>query len=71
MTTKDEADVLKLTGWVRNCPDGSLEVFAQGPDEDLEKIEAWCAQGPPDAVIENIEVEDVPEQKLDRFEIRI
>ncbi|HOX00484.1 MAG TPA: acylphosphatase, partial [Deltaproteobacteria bacterium] len=29
--TRDEADRLGVSGWVRNAPDGSVEAFVQGP----------------------------------------
>ena len=32
---------LGLTGWVRNLPDGSVEVQAQGERESLEKMADW------------------------------
>ena len=32
---------LGLTGWVRNLPDGSVEVQAQGERESLEKMAVW------------------------------
>ena len=38
---------LGLTGWVRNLPDGSVEVQAQGERESLEKMAVWLRRGPP------------------------
>jgi acylphosphatase len=44
-----EAQRLDLKGWVRNCPDGSVEAAAEGPRERLEKLISWCWKGPPGA----------------------
>ena len=33
---------LDLTGWVRNCPDGSVEVLAEGRRDVLEQLLDWC-----------------------------
>ncbi len=38
---------LGLCGWVRNCPDGSVEAVAEGAQDDLRAFLAWCRQGPP------------------------
>jgi acylphosphatase len=29
------ANRYKITGFVRNCPDGTVEMFAQGPADDI------------------------------------
>ena len=42
-----EAERLGLTGWVRNCPDGTVEAVAEGEERDLVSFRAWCAKGPP------------------------
>jgi len=47
----DEADARSLEGWVRNCPDGSVELIAEGERAMLEELERWCRQGPPGAVV--------------------
>jgi acylphosphatase len=44
-----EAQALGLTGWVRNCADGSVEAVAEGPRDRLEQLIAWCWKGPPGA----------------------
>lgn len=48
-STREQARALALTGWVRNRPDGSVEALAEGPRDALERLIAWCEQGPPAA----------------------
>ena len=44
--TMRHARSLGLTGWVRNLGDGSVEVWAEGPDEGLKALEALLKDGP-------------------------
>jgi acylphosphatase len=44
--TQQEANKLGLTGFVRNLSDGRIEIDAQGNDESIEKLLAWCQEGP-------------------------
>ena len=55
-STVEEARRLGLTGWVRNLPDGRVEIVAEGPREALEKLVAWCHEGPPLAVVDEVKV---------------
>jgi acylphosphatase len=54
-STLQEAQKLGLTGWVRNLPDGRVEIVAEGPKEALEKLISWCHHGPPHAVVTKVE----------------
>ena len=45
----DEARRLGVVGWVRNRADGSVELEAEGPDERVAALLAWCEHGPPAA----------------------
>lgn len=45
--THDAALDLGLTGWVRNLPDGSVELEAQGPPEVVAAFLTRVEQGPP------------------------
>ena len=47
--TAREAGRLRLRGWVRNLPDGTVEVKAAGDVESLDALERWLGQGPPSA----------------------
>lgn len=37
-TARRFAERLKLVGYVRNLPDGSVELLAQGPEKDLKLL---------------------------------
>ena len=70
-SAKDEAVRLALLGWVRNTPDGSVEVFAEGPKDKVEALIRWCQSGPPLAKVSEVEVEwTEPTGRFNRFEVR-
>ena len=52
-----EARRLGLAGWVRNLPDGAVELAAEGPSEALDALIAWCWKGPPLARVDDIKIE--------------
>lgn len=45
------AQALDVTGWVRNRDDDSVEAMVQGAEEDVERVIAWCHNGPPGAYV--------------------
>lgn len=51
------AERLGLVGFVKNCPNGCVEVLAQGDEESLKKLRDWCKVGPPLARVERVEEE--------------
>jgi len=55
-STRREATRLGVTGWVRNCPDGSVEALICGDDARLAIMRAWLAHGPPTARVDGIEI---------------
>ena len=70
-STKDQADALGLNGWVRNLPDGSVEIRAEGLKENLKEFINWCHKGPPNAVVSNIELEYLqPTGEFSTFNIK-
>lgn len=44
--TQQQAQSLGLTGWVRNQPDTSVRMVAEGPRSQLDLFIAWTAHGP-------------------------
>ncbi|HEY8377003.1 MAG TPA: acylphosphatase [Nannocystis sp.] len=55
-STQAQAQALGLRGWVRNLPDGRVELRAQGPRARVEQLIAWCRQGPPAARVTDVDV---------------
>ncbi|MCP4665645.1 MAG: acylphosphatase [Deltaproteobacteria bacterium] len=53
-STRREALSLGIFGWVRNRPDGTVEVLAEGPEENVKKLVSWCHQGPPAAEVTRV-----------------
>ncbi|MEW6299516.1 MAG: acylphosphatase [Thermodesulfobacteriota bacterium] len=56
-SARDRARQLGLKGWVRNCPDGRVELVAEGEEERLVRLLTWCHGGPPGAVVTDLEVQ--------------
>jgi acylphosphatase len=48
----------KLTGWVRNLDDGRVEAVFQGGSDAVDRLVAWCHDGPPSAVVTRVVVEE-------------
>ncbi len=70
-STRRQAARLGVTGWVRNLPDGSVEVVAEGPADKVDKLVQWCHEGPPAARVDQvIEDEEAWRGEFDSFEIR-
>jgi acylphosphatase len=55
-SAEDEATALGLTGWVRNCRDGTVELVAEGEESRIERLVAWCHQGPQGALVTDVDV---------------
>ena len=58
----------QMLGTVRNLPDGTVEAEASGPQEIVEKLIAWCRQGPPSASVTGVEVEWIEDAEADPTE---
>ncbi|MBI6546899.1 MAG: acylphosphatase [Cyanobacteria bacterium NC_groundwater_1444_Ag_S-0.65um_54_12] len=61
----------QLCGWVRNLPDGRVEVLAQGPEESLKRLLAWLHEGPPLAHVEQVDASwELASKDLSDFQVR-
>ena len=55
------AEQLKVTGWVRNCADGTVEAIAQGDAFEVGRLIEWAQRGPDAARVEKVDIESVRE----------
>ena len=53
----EEARALGLRGWVKNLPNGDVEIVAEGPRRELKILAAWANQGPRLARVTGVEEE--------------
>lgn len=68
--TLQEAGKIGITGSVRNRIDGSVEVIAQGNEEQISIIRAWLLNGPKTAKVEKVIENNYYEDKIfDEFSI--
>lgn len=69
--TQRQAHQLKLSGWVRNNPDGTVEAIFQGSESSVSSMLEWLRQGSPMSKVDNINSREVPsEDDYATFEIR-
>lgn len=54
-STKEQADLLNLKGYVKNMHDRTVAIAAEGEEENLKKLIAWAKLGPPSAHVDKIE----------------
>lgn len=67
-----EANLLKLSGWVRNRLDGSVEAMVAGDTQALQALIDWAWRGPASAQVRNVALVDVDDALVmdGKFELR-
>lgn len=69
-TTRRRAVSAGVSGWVRNRPDGTVEAVFEGEPAAVERLVAFCREGPRSARVERVEVEPEEPEGLPGFRIR-
>ena len=65
-----QARALGISGWIRNCPDGSVEAHLDGEEDCVARMVQRMSRGPANAQIDEISVEDAAPENVGRFELR-
>ena len=68
--TKRMARVYGLKGFVKNLPDGSVLIEAEGEEEQLRNFILWCKKGPAHARVDEVFTEEGEIRFYDFFDIR-
>jgi acylphosphatase len=69
--SKRQADELRVTGWVRNCPDGRVDLHIEGDQSAVDQLIERLYRGPPSARVEDIHLWDVELFDYEDFEVRL
>lgn len=67
--TAERARSADLAGWVRNLPDGRVEAVFEGSADEVDRLVAWCRQGPEGARVADVQVRSEESEGLRGFEI--
>lgn len=68
--TQLQAKDFGVAGWVRNCPDGSVEAHLAGEEAAVLQLIDRLHDGPPSAVVSRVDVTEREPEAVDRFEVR-
>lgn len=55
--TLQKATALKVSGWVRNLPNGDVQGCFEGDEKDVRELIDWCREGPRLAEVDQVLVE--------------
>jgi len=69
-TTREQAMLYGVTGWVRNLPDGRVEVMASGEEKQVRQLQKWLKSGPETAHVMKLECEEAEYLDYGRFSVR-
>jgi acylphosphatase len=68
-STQEKATQLGIKGTVKNCDDDSVEIIATGTKDQIDKLVAWCREGPPKANVINVTTQELSLQQFYNFSI--
>lgn len=69
-STQREAERLRLSGWVRNLPDGRVEAVFEGPEAAVMQAVEWSRRGPDRALVTSLEETREAPEGLSGFRVR-
>lgn len=65
-----QATAHEVSGWVENCADGTVLAVFEGSSPAVANMIAWCREGPPQALVTDIEIIDESPEQLRGFRVR-
>lgn len=68
--TRKIANELNISGFVKNMYDGSVYIHAHGTEHEIEMFINWCRQGPRLAIVDSLELKEIPENDFDGFTVK-
>jgi acylphosphatase len=69
-TARRQAGSRGVSGWVRNCRDGTVEAVFEGDPDAVESMVRFSREGPRGAQVEHVDVSEEEPEGLSGFEVR-
>lgn len=70
-SAKSMARSLKISGFVKNLPDDSVYIEAEGDEQSLKDFVRWCHIGPERAIIEKVDLKEGEIKNYQGFDTRL
>ena len=67
-STRSAAASRGVAGWVRNCPEGTVQAWFEGAEDAVGSMVGWCRAGPSRAAVESVDFDNVEPEGLSGFE---
>ena len=68
--TEEQAERLRVNGWIVNCPDGSVEAHLEGEEGAVNWLIDLIGEGPPSARVAKVQVREAEVEGSTKFEVR-
>ena len=68
--TREQARQLGVSGWVRNCADGSVEAWVEGEEAPVRDLIERMCHGPASAQVDDVSAMEVQPQGTTGFAVR-
>ena len=69
-SAREKAEEAGIGGWVRNTPQGAVEMMATGEQAALDDFLGWCRRGPEKAVVTTVTWSEAVPEQFDGFAVR-
>jgi len=70
--TREKAQELGVTGWVKNLPDGRVEAVFEGERVKVDEVLKWAKKGPSGAIVDHLDaVWEGHQGEFQDFEVRV
>jgi acylphosphatase len=69
-TMRRQANRHGVGGWVRNCPDGTVQAHLEGAPDAVAEVVLWCRTGPRGADVEDLRVTVAEPEGVAGFSVR-
>ena len=70
-SARSVARFYNVKGFVRNEPDGSVYIEAEGEDDAISKFAEWCHIGPNGGIVDEVIISEGKLRGFEKFEIRL
>jgi acylphosphatase len=68
-SVRREADRRGVSGWARNCSDGTVEAVFEGPEDAVSALVDFCRAGPGHSQVDQLDVDTEEPEGLSGFDV--